>query len=588
MVELRGGQHCSTREIAACLPPNTADLNAFCDGVCRQHGRSIAVISGYVPGVLCEAISVLGASKPKGKGVERSWNDAACTGSCTVAVDGGCNSDGDCGMDGGSCTTSCAPVVCTSDGGSASDSNNFCLSTTGPSCCNSIPIACTGDKSGAVCRPGLGDPPGILTGVYSQVTKAGITPGASMLTLTFDDGTTATAPASGEMTFSGTPCSGPNCSLGVTFVAFIAPFTVKGATFSGMSISGGTMAPDLQLVQGPGGYVGTLDADRLSITAQGTSTASILKICVPGTNDCTEHTVGGTKAVYSTPQSGVASVSFSIDYASRTWHMSAPTGFRFPGTADVPAFTIALSWEGSITNLPPVAVVAGAVSVPCDSRHSGTALLDGRASFDGDHDVLTWSWVKGSPIVGEVIGEGARFSVVAPFQAPGPITTLYTMQVTEPGGQTGTAPVAVTVSDTTGPAISGLSVSPSCLWSPNHKWVRLRLGSELNATAQDLCDATPTVLIKSVVSSESSSGGGQGSFSPDVRFGPRAVCLRAERQGTGQGRQYTISVAARDASGNETTRAVVVSVGHDQHGQPCDKTSRALEVEENDPSCVAP
>jgi hypothetical protein len=41
------------------------------------------------------------------------------------------------------------------------------------------------------------------------------------------------------------------------------------------------------------------------------------------------------------------------------------------------------------------------------------------------------------------------------------------------------------------------------------------------------------------------------------------VLLRAERSGNGPGRRYTLTYAARDASGNGTSAIVTVEVPHD-------------------------
>ena len=52
--------------------------------------------------------------------------------------------------------------------------------------------------------------------------------------------------------------------------------------------------------------------------------------------------------------------------------------------------------------------------------------------------------------------------------------------------------------------------------------------------------------------------------SVDNAAGMVLVQLRAERSGTGDGRVYTITITASDASGNQSTATVDVRVPHDR------------------------
>jgi rhamnogalacturonan endolyase len=108
--------------------------------------------------------------------------------------------------------------------------------------------------------------------------------------------------------------------------------------------------------------------------------------------------------------------------------------------------------------------------------------------------------------------------------------------------------------DTQPPAFKLLQASPSVLWPPNHQLVPITI----NAKVVDLIDQAPTARIVSVSSNEPSSGLPQW-----VITGPLSVNLRAERDGRGSGRVYTITIEARDASGNTTTGTVTVTVPHD-------------------------
>ena len=120
--------------------------------------------------------------------------------------------------------------------------------------------------------------------------------------------------------------------------------------------------------------------------------------------------------------------------------------------------------------------------------------------------------------------------------------------------------MSVGVVDTTAPALS-LSASPSVLSPPDHKLVSVTV----TPTLTDTCDDSPTLRLVSITSNEGDLANGSGHTSPDIedaQFGTddRQFLLRAERQGGGNGRVYTITYEAEDASGNVTTRQVTVTV----------------------------
>ncbi len=63
-------------------------------------------------------------------------------------------------------------------------------------------------------------------------------------------------------------------------------------------------------------------------------------------------------------------------------------------------------------------------------------------------------------------------------------------------------------------------------------------------------------------------GTGLYTFDDIVIVDAQTVKLRAERQGTGNGRVYTINFKVTDASGNTATGTCKVWVRHDQSGDP--------------------
>lgn len=118
----------------------------------------------------------------------------------------------------------------------------------------------------------------------------------------------------------------------------------------------------------------------------------------------------------------------------------------------------------------------------------------------------------------------------------------------------------VDVEDTTPPSID-VSLSPDFLWAPNHKM------RDITATVEvdDNCDASPSIVLWSVESSEPENDLGDGNTEPDIE-GADLVTedyefqLRAERQGGMDGRIYTVTYRTMDDSGNESQDEATVTV----------------------------
>jgi hypothetical protein len=141
-------------------------------------------------------------------------------------------------------------------------------------------------------------------------------------------------------------------------------------------------------------------------------------------------------------------------------------------------------------------------------------------------------------------------------------TTQVTWSATDPSGNTGNAFQTVTIEDTIPPVLE-VSVSPTILWPPNHRMVRI----SADIFVEDVCDGAPTVRLVSITSNEPDNGIGDGNTSGDVQAvfdeDTREFFLRAERSGQGNGRVYTITYEASDGSGNTTVRSVQVLVPRD-------------------------
>jgi uncharacterized protein len=118
-------------------------------------------------------------------------------------------------------------------------------------------------------------------------------------------------------------------------------------------------------------------------------------------------------------------------------------------------------------------------------------------------------------------------------------------------GATTTATVAVV--DTTPPAIASVTPSASALWPPNKAMIAVGIA----VAAIDSVDSAVACRVTSI-------GSNEGTAADRTITGPLSVALRANRNGSGTGRIYTIAVGCRDASGNTSTALTQVVVPHDQ------------------------
>jgi hypothetical protein len=143
-------------------------------------------------------------------------------------------------------------------------------------------------------------------------------------------------------------------------------------------------------------------------------------------------------------------------------------------------------------------------------------------------------------------------------------TTNVTWTAKDGSNNSSSAGQLVTIQDTTPPSLS-VVLSPAVLWPPNHKMV------DITATivATDVCDASPQVKLLAITSNEPDNGQGDGNTTGDIQgaaYGTddRHFQLRAERSGNGNGRIYTVTYEARDASNNVAVRQAIVTVPHNQ------------------------
>jgi len=213
----------------------------------------------------------------------------------------------------------------------------------------------------------------------------------------------------------------------------------------------------------------------------------------------------------------------------------------------------------------PVAVVPPTRIVECTGPNGALALLDGSASADPDStpgtsdDIVSFNWYEGQ----QFLGSGSQLSVPLSLG-----NHAITLEVEDSSGLQSNATGDVVVVDTVAPLLTA-SLAPDTLWPPNHRLVDVAV----NAGATDLCDTNPAIVLASAASDEpdDTAGPDDGATTGDVREAQTGTAdfllsLRAERDRNSNGRTYTLSYEATDASGNISGKGVVAFVPHDISG----------------------
>jgi hypothetical protein len=141
--------------------------------------------------------------------------------------------------------------------------------------------------------------------------------------------------------------------------------------------------------------------------------------------------------------------------------------------------------------------------------------------------------------------------------------SIVNMNTAGSGNDFGLDDISFRKIDETAPVI--IASGPFTMWPPDHEYHTFTL-SQLIASVTDDCDPSPSVVISGAGSDEpeNSNGLGDGNTWDDIVISEdcQSIQLRAERNGNGNGRVYTVYVTATDASGNSSTIECNVSVPH--------------------------
>jgi hypothetical protein len=211
--------------------------------------------------------------------------------------------------------------------------------------------------------------------------------------------------------------------------------------------------------------------------------------------------------------------------------------------------------EKVVPNNPPVAVCQD-VSVNADEDCLGYASavdFDG-GSYDPDDDPITLT----------IDPEG-----------PYPLgITVVTLTVTDESGDVDVCEATVTVVDASEPELIVIE-DPIEMWPPNHKYHTFSVSDFALSVFDNCADLDlDDVYFKKASSDEpeDANGNGDGKTFNDMVLADdcQSISLRSEREGTGNGRYYTIYLEVTDGNGNYSEAVAYVTVPHNQGSEAID------------------
>lgn len=290
--------------------------------------------------------------------------------------------------------------------------------------------------------------------------------------------------------------------------------------------------------------------DAANNTSAGSFTVTVKDTTAPALSVPANITTEATSAAGAAVSYPAATATDAVGVASLTY--SAASGSTFALGANTVTVTAKDAAGNTTTGSFTITVVdttAPALTVPASQTLEATSAAGAVATFNA----------SATDAVGVVSlttssASGSTFPIG---------TTTVTVTAKDAAGNTSTSSFTIKVVDTTAPAIASVTPSTATLWPPNHQMVAINV----NAVASDVVGIA-SLKIVNVTSSEPDNGLGDGDTPNDIQItGDLTLNLRAERSGKGSGRVYTITVEARDAAGNPSTKTCTVSVAKSQGGK---------------------
>jgi hypothetical protein len=394
-----------------------------------------------------------------------------------------------------------------------------------------------------VCLVASSDPPDpvpdpLAAGIFGQRSECDVEG-----TVTVVRGDSQSQNASGVVQFSGAPCPGQSCPVGMSYrLDHVDNFSFDA--FGGFDrveikdiIATGATIPAGATVDTSG--MGTFAVGSTQTSGKGTRSN---QLCVPDTDLCVETSSdhGGYFGTNTVP------ISIFVDWQN---HLCGVSGTVL-GSTEGSDTSVAIDLAGTIVNEPPTADAGMDARVECTSSAGVQITLDATGSTDPENNIGLYVWRKDTR-AGDEVGSDAIINLDQGLGA-----TTYFLKVVDAYGQADEDSTVVTVVDTTPPTITQVAATPNVLRPPDHKMVPVTV----TASATDTC-GTATCRITAVSSNEPINGLGDGDQTPDWEItGPLTVNLREERSGKGTGRLYTITVTCSDGSGNSATGTTAVTV----------------------------
>jgi hypothetical protein len=406
--------------------------------------------------------------------------------------------------------------------------------------------------------------------VLTQVTLPPGVPGSS-IRLRWRAGFDASGNPSGagwridDVAVSVVSCCSQTCSLGcpADIVTDNAPAQCgAGVAFGAATLAGTCGTVDAAPASGSFFAVGTTPVTATGTSVSGAGTTGTCQFNVQ-VNDVENPSIACPADIVVPTDAGVCSavVGFPAPTASDNCGATVGTdiasGSVFPkGTTTVHAtatdpsgHTAACSFHVTVEDTEAPAISCPGSIVTSTDPGVCSAVVDYAAPTASDNCGVT---------VGTDVASGSIF--------PQGTTTVHAT-ATDPEGHVAHCAFDVTVNDTEPPAITVI-LDPAVLWPPNHQMIPVTASLSLS----DNCGAA-SALLTSVASSEpdDAQGNGDGKTVDDVQNAAPGTPdlsfdLRSERAGTGQGRVYTATYTATDASGNVATGTGTSFVPHDHDG----------------------